>query len=597
MGVLLSGNEAVARGAWESGVRVAAAYPGTPGTEILEALTQYEGVVAEWAPNEKVALDVAVGAAYGGARAMAVMKHVGLNVAADSLFYASMTGTEGALLIVSADDPAMHSSQNEQDNRRYCKFARVPCLEPTDSQEAKDLVGVSLALSQEFDTPVVLRLTTRICHSSALVELGQPAAGGPTPLSYRVDPAKYVMVPANARRRHPVIEERIRRLTAWAETFPYNRIEWRERELGIVTNGVAYQYAREVFPRASILRLGMTYPIPPGMVRQFASGVQRLIVLEELDPFLEEEIRLLGIAAAGQDIFPRCGELDPSVVRESAIRSGLLPESARLPTVDPPTPPLPARPPVLCPGCPHRAVFHVLRKLKLVVAGDIGCYTLAYLPPQSAVHTCGCMGASIGVAHGLQQAGVAQKSVAVLGDSTFFHSGMAALLNVAYNQGATTTLILDNGTTAMTGHQDNPGTGRTLRGQETARADIAALARSMGIEHVYVVDSYDLPEVERAVRAAIQAAAPAAVVARRECVLLPAVRPTWRALQVDSQRCNGCGLCLQLGCPALGQSDRVDPRSGRPIVRIDPLLCTGCQVCSQVCARRAIPGRPATAGE
>lgn len=590
MRVLLSGNEAIARGAWESGIRVASAYPGTPSTEILEALARYEDVVAEWAPNEKVAVDVAVGTAYAGSRAMAVMKHVGLNVAADSFFYASMTGAEAGLVIISADDPGMHSSQNEQDNRRYCKFARVPCLEPSDSQEAKDLVGVALAISEQFDTPVVLRTTTRIAHSSSIVELGEWTAP-PSPPPYRIDTAKYVMVPANARRRHPVIEERIARLAAWAETFPYNRLEWRDRELGIVTNGVAYPYAREVFPQASILRLGMTYPIPPALVRQFAAGVKRLIVLEELDPFLEEEIRLLGIPVAGQDIFPRCGELDPAVVRESAIRAGLLPESERRPVASPPTPPLPARPPTLCPGCPHRAVFHVLRKLKLVVAGDIGCYTLGYLPPQGALHTCGCMGASIGVAHGIAQSLGGGKSVAVIGDSTFFHSGIPALLNLAYNHGHTAAIILDNSTTAMTGHQENPGTGRTLRGEETARVDIAALARSLGIEHVQVVDSYDLHAVEQAVRAALLAGQPAVIVAQRACVLLPAVRPTWHALQVNPERCNGCGLCLQLGCPAISRSDATDPGSGRQRVRIDPLLCTGCQVCSQVCARRAIEER------
>ena len=591
MRVLLAGNEAIARGAWESGVRVAAAYPGTPSTEILEALVQYDDIVAEWAPNEKVALDVAVGASYAGARAMAVMKHVGLNVAADSLFYASMTGTEAGLVIVSADDPGMHSSQNEQDNRRYCQFARLPCLEPSDAQEAKDLVGVGLALSEAFDTPVLLRTTTRIAHSSTVVELGERVAPPGPPPAYRIDTTKYVMVPANARRRHPVIEERIARLTEWAETFRYNRIEWRGRELGIVTNGVAYQYAREVFPQASILRLGMTYPIPPNLVREFAKGVERLVVLEELDPFLEEEIRLLGIAVAGKSIFPRCGELDPTIVRESAIRAGLLPESERRPLADPPTFPLPARPPILCAGCPHRPVFHVLRKLKLVVAGDIGCYTLAYLPPQEALHTCGCMGASIGVAHGIERAGGTGKSVAVIGDSTFFHTGMPALLNTAYNRGPTVTIVLDNRTTAMTGHQENPGTGRDLRGQETVRIDLADLARGLGIQQVHVVDSYDLAAVERALRAALESAQPAVVIAQRECALLPAARRTWQALEVDAARCNGCGLCLQLGCPALVKSEVVDERTGRARVRIDPLLCTGCQVCSQVCARRAIPRR------
>ena len=587
--VLLSGNEAIARGAWESGVGVASGYPGTPSTEILESLASYPDVVAEWAPNEKVALDVAIGAAYAGVRAMAVMKHVGVNVAADSLFYASMTGMEAGLVVVSADDPEMHSSQNEQDNRRYCKFARVPCLEPSDSQEAKDLVGVALALSEQFDTPVMLRPTTRISHSSTVVETGEraPARGAPAP--YHVDVAKYVMVPGNARHRHPVIEDRIDRIAAWAEGLAWNRVEWRDHALGIVTCGVAYQYAREVFPDASILRLGMTYPIPAGLVRQFAAWVDRLVVLEELDPFLEEEIRLLGVAVEGKAIFPRCGELNPAIVRECAIEAGLLPESARTPLAALSLPPLPPRPPTLCPGCPHRAVFHVLRKLKLIVNGDIGCYTLAFQPPQGALHTCGCMGASIGVAHGVARAGLTQKNVAVLGDSTFFHSGIPALLNAAYNRGTAATVILDNGTTAMTGHQDHPGTGRTLRGQETVRVDPAAVARSLGIEKVYTVDSYDLQAVEQAVREAISSDGPAVVVARRACALLPSARKTWRSLEVDAQRCNGCGLCLQVGCPALVRS-QAKAGSGRALVRIDPLLCTGCQTCAQVCNRGAIKG-------
>ena len=593
MRVLLSGNEAIARGAWEADVRVASAYPGTPSTEILETLARYDGVVAEWAPNEKVALDVAVGAAYAGVRALAVMKHVGLNVAADALFYASMTGAEAGLLIVTADDPGMHSSQNEQDNRRFARFARVPCLEPSDSQEAKDLVRAGLALSESFDTPVLLRTTTRIAHSSTVVELGERVPAARQRPAYRIDADKYVMVPANARRRHPVIEERIARLAEHAETLAWNRIEWRQRRLGIVTCGVAYQYAREVFPDASVLHLGMSYPIPPRLVQAFAGGVERLIVLEELDPFLEEELRLLGVAAEGAGVFPRCGELDPLVVRNCAAAAGLLPQQPE--PLSGPTIPLPPRPPVLCPGCPHRGVFHVLRKLKVIVAGDIGCYTLAYLPPQSALHTCGCMGASIGVAHGIVQAGEARKTVAVLGDSTFFHSGMPALLNSAYNHSATVTVILDNRTTAMTGHQENPGTGRTLAGAEAAVVDLPALVRSLGITHVATVDSYDLAAVEEALRAALAAEAPAVVIARRECVLLPAVRPTWQALQVDSARCVACGLCLQVGCPALRQGVELTA-NGRPKTEIDPLLCTGCEICAQVCNKQAIARRAGSGG-
>ena len=589
---LLSGNEAVARGAYEAGVRVAAAYPGTPSTEILENLARYDKVYSEWAPNEKVALDVAVGAAYAGSRALAVMKHVGLNVAADAFFYASMTGMEAGLVIVSADDPEMHSSQNEQDNRHYAKFARVPCLEPTDSQEAKDLVGVALDLSEEFDSPVMFRLTTRISHSDTLVTLGERTAEDPIePPEYRIDRVKYVMVPGNARRRHPIIEERVKKLREFAETFPYNRVEMGESSLGIVANGVAYQYAKEVFPHASFLKLGMTYPLPERMIRDFAARVERLIVVEELDPFIEEEIRLMGIPVEGKSIFPICGELDPSIVRDSAICAGLLPASAATEVkalVDAPA--LPMRPPLLCPGCPHRGIFAITNKLELVVNGDIGCYTLGFLPPLSALHTCGCMGASIGVAHGVSKAGIRQKNVSVIGDSTFFHTGMPALLNVAYNNSNTVTIIVDNRTTAMTGHQDHPGTGRTLQGQPTFAVRFEDMARAMGIEHVYTVDPYDLEQVETALRICLEAEAPAVVISQRACALLPEVRRQWLAIELDSDLCVGCGLCFDIGCPALVEAYHLNPKHDHRPQRpwIDPLLCTGCEICAQVCEHRAI---------
>jgi indolepyruvate ferredoxin oxidoreductase alpha subunit len=595
----LSGNEAVAWGAWESGVRVAAAYPGTPSTEILETFAPMPGIYAEWSPNEKVALDVAVGAAYAGSRAMAVMKHVGLNVAADSYFYASMTGMEAGLVIVSADDPSMHSSQNEQDNRRYAKFARVPCLDPADSQEAHDWVGVALDISEQFDTPVLLRLTTRISHSYGVVRLNgtRPPDERAEKPEYRIDTSKYVMVPGNARRRHPVIEKRVRKLAQFAESFEHNRTELKDRALGIVCNGVAYQYAREVFPEASILKLGMSYPVPKEMLREFASQVERLIVIEELDPFLEEEMRLLGIRAEGKSIFPVCGELNPDLVRESSIKAGLLPASESVAKAQPDKGPLPPRPPILCPGCPHRGVFYITNKLKLVVNGDIGCYTLAFLPPLGALHTCGCMGASIGVAHGVSKAGIAQHNIAVLGDSTFFHTGMPALLNVAYNKSNTITIILDNRTTAMTGHQANPGTGRTLQGQETREVQFEALARAMGIERVHTVDSYNLEEVEAALKDCLEADGPAVIVARRACSLMPEVRREWIPLRVDEDRCNGCGLCFRVGCPAVVKSDVLDAKTNRPKARIDPLLCTGCEICAQVCARRAILFRSQLAAE
>ena len=587
---LLAGNEAVARGAYEAGVRVAAAYPGTPSTEILENLAKYDVVYSEWSPNEKVALDVAIGAAYAGSRSMAVMKHVGLNVAADAFFYASMTGMEAGLVLVCADDPNMFSSQNEQDNRNYAKFARVPCLEPTDSQEAKDMVGVALDMSEQFDSPVMLRVTTRISHSDTVVELGERTAVEPAePPEYRIDRAKYVMVPGNARRRHPIVEERIAKVKAFAETFDYNRIEMGDTRLGLVAGGVAYQYAKEVFPDASILKLGMTYPLPEQMIRQFAAHVDRLVVVEELDPFIENEIKLMGIEVEGKGIFPICGELDPTVVRRCAVEAGLVDALPLSPPQGQGGPvKLPPRPPLLCPGCPHRGLFVVTNKLKVVVSGDIGCYTLGFLPPLAALHTCGCMGASIGQAHGVSKAGIAQKHVAVIGDSTFFHTGMPALLNVAYNQSDTVVIIVDNRTTAMTGHQQHPGTGTTLMGQPTYAVEFGDLAKAMGIERVHTVDPYDLKAVEAALRDCLDNPGPAVVVSRRECALLPAARRKWMALAVNEERCNGCGLCFQVGCPAIVKSDLLDEKTGKAKARIAPLLCTGCEVCAQVCARRAI---------
>ncbi|MBN1812246.1 MAG: indolepyruvate ferredoxin oxidoreductase subunit alpha [Anaerolineae bacterium] len=602
---LLSGNEAVARGAYEAGVRVAAAYPGTPSTEILENLAKYDAVYSEWSPNEKVALDVAIGATYAGSRAMVVMKHVGLNVAADAFFYASMTGMEAGLVLVCADDPNMYSSQNEQDNRNYAKFARVPCLEPSDSQEAKDMVGMALDMSEQFDGPVMLRLTTRISHSDTLVEPGTRAALElAEPPEYRIDCTKYVMVPGNARRRHPVIEERIKKAKEFAETFSYNRVEMGDTSLGIVTGGVAYQYAREVFPDASILKLGMTYPLPEQMIRDFAARVDRLVVVEELDPFIENAIKLMGIGVEGKSIFPICGELDPTIVRKCAAEAGLIAADSPSPSPSPTgrgeclspqrrgseggAVKLPARPPLLCPGCPHRGLFVVINKLKLVVNGDIGCYTLGFLPPLSALHTCGCMGASIGVAHGVSKAGIAQKHVAVIGDSTFFHTGMPALLNVAYNQSDTVVIIVDNRTTAMTGHQQHPGTGATLMGESTYAVEFADLAHAMGIQRVHTVDSYDLKAVEAALRDCLDNAGPAVVVSRRECALLPVARRQWMALAVNEERCNGCGLCFQVGCPAIVKSDALDEKTNRAKAWIDPFLCTGCEVCAQVCARKAI---------
>ncbi len=594
---MLSGDEAVARGAWEAGVAVASAYPGTPSTEILEELVHFPNVYTEWAPNEKVAVDVAIGAAYAGRRGLAAMKHVGLNVAADSFMYASMTGMEAGLVIVSADDPAMHSSQNEQDNRTFAKFARIPCLEPSDSQEAKDLTIAAFGISERFDTPVLLRLTTRICHSASAVELGERVEAAPQAKTFPRNPAKYVMVPGNAIKRHPVIEQRIRDVAAFAESFPYNRIEPGDRSLGIITCGVAYQYAKEVFPAASILRLGMTWPLPEQLIRRFAASVDRLVVLEELDPFIEEGVRLMGIPVEGKSIFPMVSELDPRVVRESAIRAGLIPASEHIPLPGVDVGPLPARPPVLCPGCPHRGVFYVLSKLKVPVNGDIGCYTLGLIPPLSAIHSCGCMGAGIAVAHGAAKAGSPEHHVAVIGDSTFFHTGLPALINTVYNHSPVITIIMDNRVTGMTGHQQNPGTGVTLQGQATTQIELEPLVRACGVQHVKTVPAYHVAEVEATLKEFLQLDEPSVLITLEPCVLLPEVRKTWVPLEVLADKCNGCALCFRIGCPAILKSDELDVRLQRPKALIDASLCTGCEVCAQICPRDAITFRPAVVEE
>jgi indolepyruvate ferredoxin oxidoreductase alpha subunit len=619
MNKLLSGNEAVARGAWEAGATVASGYPGTPSTEILETFAHFPNVYAEWAPNEKVALDVAIGAAYVGRRAFATMKHVGLNVAADSLMYAAMTGAEAGLVIVSADDPAMHSSQNEQDNRAFAKFARIPCLEPSDSQQAKDLMIAAFALSERFDTPVLVRLTTRICHSTSIVACGErqdqagnaddpPTDGPPTddpplarPRAFPRNPAKYVMVPANASKRHPLVERRLRDIAAFAESFPWNRSEAGASDLGVITAGIAYQYTKEVFPRASVLHLGMSWPLPHRMLSEFAASVRRVIVVEELDPFIEEGVRLLGIPVEGKGIFPITGEFSPRLVRESAIRAGLLSATTHVPAVESPVGSgeaddvLPARPPVLCPGCAHRGMFYVLHKLKVPVNGDIGCYGLGFAPPLSAVHTIGCMGAGISVAHGAAKGGSAEHHVAVIGDSTFFHSGIPALLNVVYNQSPVVTVILDNRTTAMTGHQDNPGTGRSLQGAPAPVVALEPLVRALGVRQVRTLNAFAVDDIEATLKEYLRLDEPCVLIARQPCALLPEGRKRWMPLDVHADACNGCTLCFRLGCPAILRSSELDEHFHRPKAWIDPALCTGCEVCAEICPRDAITFRFAAA--
>ncbi len=585
---MLSGNEAIARGAFESGAKVATAYPGTPSTEILESLSTYAGLHAEWSPNEKVALETGMGAAFGGARALVAMKHVGVNVAADPLFTLSYTGLRGGLVLVTADDPELHSSQNEQDNRNYAKFAKVPMLEPSDSQEAKDFTEMAFDLSEKFDTPVMLRTTTRVSHSKSIVLVREPAEPTGKPQLVK-DPMKFVMLPANARKRHPIVEKRMEELTRFAETFPGNRVEWGESKVGIITSGISYEYAKEVMPEASYLKLGMVYPLPREMIRSFASRVEKLFIVEELDPFIEEQVRAMGIEVAGKNLFPLCGELNPGLV-ERGLR-GLLqvPKEETYKN-------LPARPPIMCPGCPHRGIFSILSKMKLFVTGDIGCYTLGFLPPLSAIDTCVCMGASIGHAMGLDKAlgkEALGKVVAVIGDSTFLHSGITSLLNVVYNKGAVTLIILDNRTTAMTGRQDHPGTGFTLKGEETSRVDLVKLSKALGVKHVKVVDPYQLASTERVIKREVRRPEPSVIISRAPCILSRRERAKQeKSFFVSPEACTGCRACLRLGCPAIewvkenGAGPEGKKRKGR--ASIESFLCTGCTLCAQVCKFGAI---------
>jgi indolepyruvate ferredoxin oxidoreductase alpha subunit len=588
---LLSGNEAIALGAWEAGVRYAAAYPGTPSTEILPALAQYAGVKAEWASNEKVALDAVIGASFAGGRALAAMKHVGVNVASDSLMSLSYTGVGAGLVLVSADDPGAFSSQNEQDNRHYARFGKFPSLEPSDSQEAKDFTAFAFDLSERFDTPVMLRSTTRLSHSKSPVEVGmpdEPRVWEPLPPFDR-KPRKYVMIPAHARLRHPEVEGRMEALAAYAETCPLNRVEWGDRRIGIVADGIAYQYAREVFAGFSFLKLGMVHPLPQQMVRDFAAEVETLVVVEELDPFIEEQVRSMGLGVTGKAFFPPTGELTLARVRDSAIKAGL-PIEAKAQAPEPPSGELtiPARPPALCPGCPHRSVFFNLRKLKMVVSGDIGCYAIGALPPFEEMDMVISMGASIGMAHGAKKAGCPDEIVATIGDSTFFHTGLPELASTIYNEGNACTMILDNRTTAMTGGQEHPGTGVTLQGDVTRKVDIEAVVRAMGVEDLWVVDAMDVKAVERAIREAVAIPArPTVIIVNGLCVFTPQFRRR-PVVAVDSAVCNGCGFCFRVGCPSILKSEELDEKRQRPKAEIDPLLCTGCTICLQVCPRGAI---------
>ena len=587
---LLSGNEAIARGAFEAGVRVASAYPGTPSTEILENFARYDGVYAEWAPNEKVAVEVAIGASMAGVRAMAAMKHVGVNVAADPIFTVSYTGVRGGLVIVTADDPELHSSQNEQDNRHYAVAAKIPMLEPSDSSEAKEFTRLAFELSEKYDTPVFLRTTTRISHAKGVVRLEEPT-GPAFPPGFTSDPAKWVMLPVNGKRRHVVVEERTKALREFADTWDGNRIEWGDRSLGVITSGVSYQYVKEAFPDASVLKIGLAWPLPVRLFRKFAAGVSRLVVVEELDPHLETHVKALGIPAQGKELIPIVGELDPRIVRQ-AITGEAIP--VRAPE------PVPSRPPNLCPGCPHRGLFFALKKLKVTVTGDIGCYTLAALPPLTTMDTCICMGASIGNAHGMEKAlgpDGAGKVVAVIGDSTFLHSGVTGLMNVVYNRGISTVILLDNDITAMTGAQQNPATGKTLHGEPTRRTDLPALCRALGVEHVYTVNPHDMKQTEEVLRREVARPEPSVIITKAPCALLPEHRRKKRPVyEVIADLCTGCKACSRLGCPAIEWVPFTPEEAvaagkkakQKGMSRISPLLCDGCNQCPPLCKFHAI---------
>ena len=580
---LLSGNQAIARGAWEAGCEVACAYPGTPSTEILESIAEYPEIKAEWSTNEKVALEVACGASYAGARALAAMKHVGLNVASDPLFTLSYTGIKGGLVVVTCDDPNLYSSQNEQDNRHYARSAKLPMLEPSDSDEARRFTKLAFELSEKYDCPVLIRSTTRISHGQSLVEL-EDRIPSPVKKGLDRDPAKYVMLPGYARPRHPRVEERMKKLKEFAESFPENRMELGDKKIGIISSGIAYQYAREAFPEASFLKLGMVWPLPENLIKKFANQVEKLYVVEELDPFLEDNIRAMGLNPVGKEVFPICGELSPELVKKGILGEGAVKE-LKFDTS------IPARPPNLCPGCPHRGVFYVLKKLRAFVCGDIGCYTLAAQPPLKSLHTCLCMGAGVGQSFGMEKVlGKEEKIVAVIGDSTFFHSGITPLIDIVYNQGEATIIILDNLTTAMTGRQGHPGSGLSIYNKPAKRILPEKLGEALGIEKVEIINPYNLKETEQVIKREMEAKRPSLIIARSPCVLIPEFKKVKKSpLKVDLEKCNGCRVCLQLACPAITWREETEKEKKRKgYAQIDSLFCTGCEICAQICKQEAI---------
>ncbi len=574
---LLLGNEAVARGLWEAGCTFVSSYPGTPSTEITEAAAKYPEIYAEWAPNEKVAMEAAFGASLAGRRSFCGMKHVGLNVAADPLFTIAYTGVNGGMIIAVADDAGMHSSQNEQDSRHYARAAKLPMLEPSDSAEALEFTKLAYGLSEDFDTPVIMKMCTRVAHSQSVVEPGERVEPAKKP--YEKNGAKYIMMPGNAKRRHPVVEERLRKIAEWAETASVNRVEpGKDRKMGIITSSTSYQYVKEAcgdtYP---VLKLGMVWPLPERKITEFAGSVDLLVVVEELDSFIENYCRNLGLACAGKANFPCIDELSQNKVAAQLThedRAGVRLDEA-----------IPPRPPVMCAGCPHRGLFYTLKKNNLTVLGDIGCYTLGAVAPLGAMDSTICMGASVSGLHGFNKVGGGEsegRTVAVIGDSTFMHSGVTGLINTAYNESNSTVIILDNSITGMTGHQQNPTTGYNLKGDPCAKIDLESLCRAVGINRVRVVDPYDLAACDAAVKEELAAAEPSVIISRRPCALLKYVKHPG-PIASDPDKCVGCRSCMRIGCPAISIAD------GK--AAIDNTLCTGCGVCTQLCKFDALGGK------
>ncbi len=570
--VIMLGNEAFARGAYEAGCKVSAAYPGTPSTEISENIVKYDEIYSEWSPNEKVAMEVAIGASISGVRALASMKHVGLNVAADPLFTVSYIGVTGGLVAIIADDPGLYSSQNEQDTRAIARAAKVPVLEPADSSEAKEFVKFAFDLSEKYDTPVIVRSTTRLSHSQGMVELNERVEKEDRP--YVRDVAKNVMMPGNAKGRHLVVESRENALEKDGCDFPINKVEYLDTKIGFITSGIPYQYVKEAFPQASVLKLGIVNPLPRKLIEEFASKVDTLYIIEELDPIIEEQVKSWGIKAVGKEVLTVQGEYSANLLRKAVGGEKLM-------LVHPAQ--VPNRPPILCPGCPHRSVFSVLNKLKIHGAGDIGCYTLGAVAPLSVVDTTVCMGASISTLHGMEKAkgkDYIKNWVAVIGDSTFMHTGINSLINMVYNKGTGTVMILDNSTTGMTGHQDHAATGKTLMGEDAPAVDLATLCKAVGVNHVYEINAFNTEKLEKAIKEATAMDEVAVIITKAPCILLSKA-PVKKQYHIHAEVCKKCGMCMKPGCPAITKLDN-------GTITINDTMCNGCGLCETACRFDAI---------